>query len=70
MLQMVSRDRVLRPSATDIKICLESYRSSVEKNTATSSSKFSTAELLSIIEDLKRQLKEKDLVIENLTKTK
>ncbi len=65
---MVSFDRFLRPTAAEIITLLNSDRTSTEKTTIPPTSKLSHDELLSIIEDLRRQVAEKDLIIEALTK--
>lgn len=65
---MVSFDRFLRPSAAQIIALLNSDRTSTETTTIPQTSKLSHDELLSIIEDLRRQVAEKDLIIEALTK--
>lgn len=65
--KMISRDRKLRPSAAEIISYLDSNSPS-SKTAATASTNFSKNELWAIIEDLKRQLAEKDLIIEELTR--
>ena len=63
---MTSSDRVLRPSATEVISHLHSDRTPTERTF--SPLKHSINELLSIIDDLRRQVAEKDLIIETLTK--
>ncbi|XP_057371544.1 eukaryotic translation initiation factor 2-alpha kinase 3-like isoform X2 [Daphnia carinata] len=65
--KMISRDRELRPSAEEIISYLDS-NSPTSKTAASATSHFSKDELWSIIEDLRRQIAEKDLIIEALTK--
>ncbi|KAI9564513.1 hypothetical protein GHT06_008252 [Daphnia sinensis] len=65
--KMISRDRELRPSAAEIISYLDS-NSPTSKTAESATSHFSKDELWSIIEDLRRQIAEKDLIIEALTK--
>lgn len=68
MLKMTSRDRTHRPSAEEIIDLVDSLQSPSKKTTAATSSHLSKRELLLVIEDLRRQLAEKDLLIDKLTK--
>lgn len=68
MLKMTSHDRTHRPSAEEIIDLLDSLQSLSKRTTASPSSHLSKKELLLIIEDLRRQLAEKDLLIDKLTK--
>lgn len=81
ILEMISHDRTSRPSAAEILARLDGTtagtgsndnpaRSEVSDRVATDvdgNSQHSVAELLSIIEDLRRQVAAKDLLIEQLT---
>ena len=68
---MTSCDRALRPSAAEIIGHLSSDATSTGRATIIiPSSQLSNDELLLIIEDLRRQVAEKDLIIESLTKNK
>lgn len=64
---MISRDRALRPSAAEVISYLDS-NPTTPQTAACATNQFNHDELLSIIEDLKRQIAEKDSVIEALTK--
>lgn len=67
---MISHERTSRPSAAEVITRLDLYLSATKTATTPLSSKLSKVELLLIIEDLKRQLAEKDLVIKELTAKK
>lgn len=64
---MISRDRALRPSAAEVIFCLNSDLST-SQTAACASNQLNHDELLAEIEDLKRQIAEKDSIIEALTK--
>lgn len=69
---MTSADRDLRPSAKDILALLDKCQSTPEVDNSDESSdvqNLSVPNLLSIIDDLKRQLKEKDILIQQLSKS-
>nr|CAH0107020.1 unnamed protein product [Daphnia galeata] len=67
IIKMISRDRALRPSAAEVIFCLNSDLST-SQTAACASNQLNHDELLAEIEDLKRQIAEKDSIIEALTK--
>lgn len=70
ILRMISHDQASRPTIGEVKDLLDSKRPTTTKTTTAfaDSSAPCNEELLSIIEDLRRQVAEKDLIIADLMK--